>query len=163
VRAGVEGPPASGTRGRRRKWVALIALVVLLFLAVSTWLARFLSTENAEREDVVALLRAQAAGNAQGMLDRLHGCRVEPACLASVQRNASSERRAGAIQILALSSPTAYSLTAASGETRVAWRAGSGLPVVQCVLVVRRGNALTGLSVRLRRISSPIPNEADCP
>jgi hypothetical protein len=141
----------------------VIALGVLLFLAVSAWLARFLSTENAEREAVVALLRQQAAGNAQGMLSRLRGCRAQPACLATVQLNAQRERRPGAIQVLALSSPTAYSLTAASGETRVAWRAGVGLPVVQCVFVARRGNALTGLSVQLRRISAPIANEADCP
>ena len=143
--------------------MALIAAGLLLFVAISVWLARFLSTENDERDAIVSLLREQTAGNAEGMLDRLHGCRRDPACVATVRENARSEHRPGAVQILALSSPIAYTLTQASGETRVAWRAGSGMPVVQCVFVERQGNPLTGLSVVLRRIAAPIQTEADCP
>ena len=143
--------------------MAIIAGGVIVFLAISAWLARFLSTENAERNAVVGLLQSQAAGNAEGMLDRLRDCRTQSACVALVRRNAASERSTGSLQILALSSPTAYSLASASGETRVAWRAGAHGPVVQCVLVHRRGNALTGLTVELMRISAPIGNEADCP
>ena len=149
-------------RGRLRR-AAVIAAAAIVFLAASAWLARFLSAENAERDAVIALLRAQAAGDAQRMLSRLDGCRAIPTCVATVQRNAQAERRSGAVQILALSSPTAYSLTSGRGETRVAWRAGSSLPVVQCVLVERTGNPLTGLSIVLRRISAAIPNESDCP
>ena len=141
----------------------MIAAALIVFLAISAWLARFLSTENTERNAVVALLHAQAAGNAEGMLDRLHGCRASGSCVAIVRRNAASQRAPGSLQILALSSPTAYSLGDAKGETRVAWRAGSHGPVVQCVLVHRTGNALTGLTVELVRISAPIANEADCP
>jgi hypothetical protein len=136
---------------------------VVVFLAISAWLARFLSTENAEREAVVTLLRAQASGDVRSLLDQLHGCRGAPACVATAERNASAERRSGGVQILALSSPTAYSLADATGETRVAWRAGSSQPVVQCVLVHRHGNPLTGLSVTLLRLSLPIGGEADCP
>jgi hypothetical protein len=135
----------------------------VLFLALSAWLARFLSTENAERDALVTLLRAQAAGNAEAMLGQLQGCRSNPRCVASVRGQARAERKAGPLQILALSSPTAYALTDATGETRVAWRAGSSLPVVQCVLVRRHGNALTGLSVSLLRLSARIPGAADCP
>ncbi len=142
---------------------ALIAGGVIVFLAVSAWLARFLSNENAERNAVVALLRAQAAGNAERMLDRLQGCRAESSCVAIVRRNAASQRSPGSVQILALSSPTAYALGNTSGETRVAWRTASHGPVVQCVLVRRHGNALTGLAVELVRISAPIGDEADCP
>jgi hypothetical protein len=143
--------------------MTLIAAGVLVFLLASLWLARFLSNENTERDAVVSLLQAQAAGNAGAMLHRLEGCRTEPACVSIVERNAQSEHTAGALQILALRSPTAYSLTSAKGETRVAWRAGAGKPVVQCVVVERSGNGLTGLSIVLRRISAPIPGESDCP
>jgi hypothetical protein len=157
------GEERTTPRGRRRLLIGLIAGAVLIFLLVSLWLARFLSNENTERDTVVSLLRAQAAGDAAAMLERLEGCRKLPSCAAQVERNAQGERAAGGVQILALSSPTAYSLTSAKGETRVAWRAGSGKPVVQCVVVERSGNGLTGLSIVLRRISAPIPNESDCP
>jgi hypothetical protein len=166
VAEGPLAPREAGARpsARRRRLVrlAIIAGGLLAFAAVSAWLARFLSTENAERNGVYELLRRQAAGDAQGMLNRLDGCRTDPSCVATVEHDAQAERRPGAVQILALSSPTAYSLTAARGETRIAWRAGSGLPVVQCVRIDRRGNALTGLSIVMRRISAPIGNEADC-
>jgi hypothetical protein len=153
----------AGRRPRRLGRVTLIAAGVLIFVLASLWLARFLSNENTERDAVVSLLQAQAAGNAGAMLDRLEGCRKEPSCVSAVERNVRSEHTAGAVQILALNSPTAYSLTPTKGETRVAWRAGTGKPVVQCVVVERGGNAVTGLSVVLRRISVPIPSESDCP
>lgn len=158
---------ARGLGAHRRRTritrIALIALGVVVFLAISAWLARFLSTENAERDALVTLLRAEAAGDVQGVLAQLRGCRKEASCVATVRRDASAARRAGGVQILALSSPTAYSLANATGESRVAWRAGSSQPVVQCVLVHRHGNPLTGLSVTLLRLSAPIPGEADCP
>jgi len=134
----------------------------VLFVAISGVLARFLSTENAERDDVVALLQAQAAGNAEGMLDRLTGCGRSPACVARTRANAISLRRRGAVKILTLKSATAYSLTGASGKTRVAWTVLGRLPVVQCVQVQRRGNFVTGISVALVSIGAPISNEGDC-
>lgn len=156
-------PQPRGTALRRRRRVLVVGLALLIFLLASVWLARFLSNENSERDAVVSLLRAQVAGNADAMLDRLEGCRKDPACVSTVKRNASSERGSGGVQILALSSPTAYSLTPTKGETRIAWRAGAGKPVVQCVVVERTGNGLTGLAIELRSISAPIPSESDCP
>jgi hypothetical protein len=135
---------------------------VLLFLAISGLLAQFLSVENVERDDIVALLRAQAAGNLNGMTDRLDGCSTNPTCVAGLRANAAKLRRSGAVKILTLSSPTAYSLTGATGKTRVAWTVIGRLPVVQCVRVRRTGNALTGVSVALLGLSAPIENEADC-
>jgi hypothetical protein len=135
---------------------------VVLFVAISGVLARFLSTENAERDDVVALLKAQAAGNAEGMLDHTPGCRRSPACVARTRANAISLRRPGAVKILTLKSATAYSLTGASGKTRVAWTVLGRLPVVQCVQVRRRGNFVAGISVALVSIGAPISNEGDC-
>jgi hypothetical protein len=135
---------------------------VALFLAISALLARFLSTENAERDDVLAVLQAQARGDAGGVLARLSGCRQSPACAATVRASAQRLRRPGAVKILSLKSATAYSLTGALGKTRVAWTVIGRLPVVQCVWVRRSGNPFQGVKVTLLSLSAPIPNEADC-
>ncbi len=146
------------------KGVLLVSLGVVLFLAISAVLARFLSVENAERDADLALIQAEARGDATGMLDRLQGCRASPACVASVRANAASSRtrRSGAVKILLLQSATAYSLTGASGRTRLAWTVIGRLPVVQCIGVRRTGNFLTGIKIALVSLSAPIPNEADC-
>lgn len=135
---------------------------LILFVAISAALARFLSVENVERDDEAALIEAQVRGDVQGMLGRLNGCREEPACVAGVRANASKLHRAGTAKILSLKSSTSYSLTGASGTTRLAWTVIGRLPVVQCVKVRRSGNALTGIKVALLSLSAPIPNEADC-
>jgi hypothetical protein len=144
--------------------IALIALGVLVFLAISGLLTRFLSIENLEREDDLALIKAQAAGDAKGMLAQLHGCRQSPTCVASVKVNLNNPRlhRAGEVKILQLESPTSYSLFGATGKTRLAWTVIGKLPVVQCVQVKRTGNFLTGISVRLVGLSAPIIGDAGC-
>jgi hypothetical protein len=154
--------PNRWTRVPRGRRLALIALGLLLFLAISGLLARFLSTENVEREDLVSVLQAQAAGDEQGMLAHLSGCRTSPACVATVKANALALRRPGSVKILSLTSHTAYSLTGATGPTRVAWTVIGRLPTVQCAKVKRTGNALTGVSVALVSLSAAIPNEGDC-
>lgn len=131
-------------------------------MAISAALARFLSVENVERDDEAALIEAEVHGNAQGMLDKLSGCREQPACVASVRANARKLRRPGTAKILSLKSTTSYSLAGASGTTRLAWTVIGRLPVVQCVKVRRSGNALTGIEVALLSLSAPIANEADC-
>jgi hypothetical protein len=135
---------------------------VVLFLAISGLLARFLSTEGVERDDVLTILRAQAVGDVPGMLDRQAGCRQRPSCVATTRANATKLRTQGAVKILTLSSATAYALTSATGKTRVAWTVIGKLPVVQCVQVRRTGDFLTGMTVTLVSIGAPIPNEADC-
>jgi hypothetical protein len=139
-----------------------ILLALSLFLAVSVLLARWLSVENAERDEVLAVLVAQAQGDAQGMLRKLGGCAAEPPCAAAVHLDAARLRRSGSVKILSLKSSTAYSLGGAVGKTRVAWTVIGRLPVVQCVRVKRTGNALSGISVQLESIGPPIPGEADC-
>jgi hypothetical protein len=155
-------PPAARARGPRRRRAAAIATAILLFLGVSALLARFLSTENAERSAESALLGAQVRGDANGMLARLHGCRERAACVATVRANAVGLRRTGAVKILSLKSATAYSLSGATGTTRVAWTVIGRLPVVQCVKVRRTGSFLSGIRVTLLSISAPIAGEADC-
>jgi hypothetical protein len=136
----------------------------VLFLAVSVLLARFLSTENTERNDEAALIQAEARGDVEGMLAALSGCRETPSCVALVRANASNPRlrRAGAVKILSLKSSTAYALSSTSGKSRVAWTVIGKLPVVQCVEVRRTGNFLKGITISLLSLSAPIPNEADC-
>jgi hypothetical protein len=84
--------------------------------------------------------------------------------VAAVRANAGNPRllRRGAVKILQLESHTSYSLTGATGESRVAWTVIGKLPVVQCVKVQRTGNPLSGIHVRLLAISGPIENEGAC-
>ncbi len=143
---------------------ALLAAGVIVVLVVGSVLARFLSAENAERADELALIQAEARGDATGMLARLSGCRASPACVAAVKANVSNPRlrRAGAVKILQLESKTAYSLFGATGKTRLAWTVIGELPVVQCVEVRRTGNFLKGIDVTLLSLSVPIANEGTC-
>jgi hypothetical protein len=96
------------------------------------------------------------------MLDELTGCRESAACLATVRSNAARLRRPGAVKILSLKSSTNHSLTGSTGQTRLAWTVIGRLPVVQCVLVRRTGNFLTGITVSLLSLGAPIANTADC-
>ncbi len=137
-------------------------LGVLLFLAISGVLARFLGTENVERDDELALIEAQARGDVNGVVRRLDGCLTNPDCVARARANAISLHRAGAVKILSLNSSTAYSLTGSTGKTRLAWTVIGRLPVVQCVMVRRSGSILQGITVTLLSLSAPIPNEGDC-
>jgi hypothetical protein len=142
--------------------IALIALGLVLFLAISGLLARFFATENVERDDILAVLRAEVVGNERGMLSRLSGCLAKPECVAAVKADAASLHRNGSVKILDLTSATDHSLTGATGPTRVAWTVIGHLPTVQCVTVKRTGNFLTGISVALLSIGRPINSEADC-
>ena len=142
----------------------LIVVAVVVFLAVSLELARFLTAAGAEREDVFALLTAQARGDRAGMLARLPGCAADPRCAAEVAANARRLRRDGRPKILSLQSGTAYAIGRTTKPTRVAWAIveRNGPAVVQCVLVQREWSLLSGASVTLRRLGAPIDPEAPC-
>lgn len=145
----------------RRRLVTLIAVGAIVFLAISFLLARYLSTENRERDAVYALLRDQARGDARAMLERLDGC--DARCRANVEANARRLKRAGEVKILAYSSSTSYALGHAEGPTRVAWTiVNRQLPVVQCVQVERTGNVLAGATINLLRLSVPIDRQGTC-
>lgn len=146
----------------RRRLIVGGSIVLVLFLAFCVLLARYLATENVERADVLRLLRAEAAGDANRMIAQLSGCRVHAGCVAQAERNARKLRRKGTVKILTFSSQTAYALAGATGTTRVAWTVIGQLPTVQCVSVTRSGNFLSGLSVTLTALSAKIPGEADC-
>jgi hypothetical protein len=144
-----------------RRTKLLIVVGVVAFLAISLVLARYLTTENRERDAVYSLLKDQARGDARAMLARLDGC--DARCRAAVQSDARRLKRPGEVKILAYDSSTSYALGGASGPTRVAWTIiNRQLPVVQCVEVVRGGNVLTGATISLRRLSVPIDRQGTC-
>jgi hypothetical protein len=146
---------------RRPRVIALIAVGAIVFVAISLLLARYLSTENRERDAVYALLKEQARGDARAMLNRLTAC--DARCRANVAYDARRLKRAGEVKILAYSSSTSYALGHAEGPTRVAWTiVDRQLPVVQCVQVERTGNVLTGATINLRRLSVPIDRQGTC-
>jgi hypothetical protein len=145
----------------RRRVLAIAVPGVIVFLAISLLLARYLTTESRERDAVYALLQDQVRGDAKDMLARLTAC--DARCRAGVQNNARRLKRAGEVKILAYQSSTSYSLGSAEGPTRVAWTIiNRQLPVVQCVEVQRTGNVLTGRGINLRRLSVPISNTGTC-
>ena len=145
-----------------RRRLPLIVAAVVVFLAISFELARWLSTESTERDKVHKLLEAEARGDAPGMLAQLHGCGTA-ACRTTAERAARALKRRGAVKIVNYESGTSYALGSATGATRVAWTSlEQGLVVVQCVTVRRGGSALAGRSVTLLRISAPIDRQGSC-
>ncbi len=147
------------SRGSR---IALISVAVVVFLAISGVLARFFSAENVEHDHEVALLQAEARGDARGMFAQLTGCRASATCVATVRADAAALRRPGPVEVLSTQSTTNHSLTGSVGETRVAWKVSGRYPVVQCVRVRRSGNFLTGISVALLRVSPRLGDTSDC-
>ena len=141
----------------------LIVLGVVVFLAISFELARFLTAENAERAAILTLVRDAAGGDAPGVAARLHGCTA--ACAREVAATVRRVRRPGTVEILRFDSSRGFGLGTRTGPSRVAWAADAtagGAAVVQCV-TVRRGWSFTrGASVTLLRLSAPLPPEKGC-
>jgi hypothetical protein len=147
----------------RRRPALLIAVCfgAFVFLGLSFLLARGLTGAGTERSEVLDVLEAQAAGDAGAVLAQLPACRAEPACVQVTRARVAKLRRPGKVQILNYRPSTRLSLTRRTGTGRVAWRAGEGLPVVQCVRVRREG-PLTGGGVELLALSDPIGLESAC-
>ena len=147
---------------RRARVLIPVLFGLFFFIGLSVLLARGLTSSGTEREDVLELVRAEARGDADAVLARLPACRREPACAQATRERVADLRRSGRVQILTYTPSTRLALTRKVGTGRVAWRAGGGLPVVQCVRVRREG-PLSGAGVELLSISAPIGNEASCP
>jgi hypothetical protein len=139
-----------------------IGFVVFVFVGLSLLLARGLTGAGTERSQVLELLRAQAAGDLDGVLDRLPECRAEPACVQVMRERVERLERPGRVEILRYTPSVQVALTRSTGTARVVWRTGASLPVVQCVRARREG-PLTGAGVELLALSAPIANEASCP
>lgn len=148
---------------RRRVTLVALALGIMVFLLISAVLARAFSVEGAERSAITLLVKDEAAGNQAAMVASIKGCASSAACRTRVTQDATALRRSGSVSILQLLPSAGFSLTSTVGTARVAWTAGSSLPIVQCVRVRRAGNVLTGLQVELLKLSRRISSGSDCP
>jgi hypothetical protein len=141
----------------------LVALGALVFLVISALLARAFSANGAEQSAITDLVKAEAAGNEAGMVARIHGCAQSASCRARAAQDASSLKRSGAVSIINLQPSTSFSIAGNTGTARVAWRAGSSLPIVQCVRVRRSGDVISGLHIQLLELSTRIKSTHQCP
>jgi hypothetical protein len=148
-------------RSRRTAVLIVAAFGLFVFVGISFLLARGLSGSSTERGKVLDVLEAQAEGAADAVLAQLPACRAEPACVRVTRARVARLERPGEVEILNYEPSTRLSLTRRTGNGRVAWRAGRGLPVVQCVRV-RRDGPLTGGGVTLLALSDPIGLESGC-
>jgi hypothetical protein len=140
---------------------AAIAAAILVFLAVSALVARWLAADTTERNKVQKLLEAQARGDAGAMAVQLGRC--DPACRGGLEGLARRIGRSGAsVDIVRYDSKTSHALGAATAPTRVVWKTQTSLPTVQCVVVQRTGTVLSGPRVTLLRLSAPIGRESAC-
>jgi hypothetical protein len=147
---------------RRTRILIAVGFAVFVFAGISVLLARGLAGSGAERARVLDVLRRQAAGDAAGVLADMPACRAEPACALATRDRVRKLARRGRVEILTYSPSATLALTRRVGTGRVAWRAGTALPVVQCVRVRREG-PLSGGDVELLSLSGPIGGHASCP
>jgi hypothetical protein len=147
---------------RRVTLITAIAFGTFVFLGISFLLARALTGSGAERTRVLDVVRAQARGDADAVLEQLPACAAEPACVRVTRERVAELKRPGEVEILTYRPSVRVTMTRRSGTGRVAWRAGGSQPVVQCVKARREG-PLTGGGVELLSISKPIGLEASCP
>jgi hypothetical protein len=146
---------------RRVTLVTAIVFGTFVFLGISFLLARALTGPGVERARVLDVVRAEARGDAAAVLKRLPACAAEPACVRVTRERVAQLQRPGDVEILTYRPSMRITMTRATGTGRVAWRAGTSEPVVQCVQARREG-PLTGGGVQLLAISKPIAGEASC-
>jgi hypothetical protein len=145
---------------RRRRLLTIAVPIVVVFLVVSFFTARFLTTEGRERDALLALVEHEARGDTPGVLTRLRSC--DATCTAKVRAFVPRVSGVGAVKIARLDSGTAYSFGRSEGWSRIVWVRGvDGRPVVQCVRVLRKGSPLTDRSVSLLRVTAPLADNED--
>jgi hypothetical protein len=147
----------------RRAYILAIAAAIILFLLVSALLARVLSANSAEQSAITSLVKDEARGDANAVLDDIAECRTSPACRTRAAENATALKHSGAVSIIQIQPSTSFSIAGTLGTARVAWNVGGSLPIVQCVRVHRTGNAISGLKVDLLEVSRRIKSDTACP
>ncbi len=136
--------------------------MLFFFIGISAMLARALAATGTERSRVLAVAQAQARGDTDAVLRATPACARQPACVAATTAFVQRLRKPGEVEILQYQPSVQLPLTNTIGTGRVAWRAGTSDPVVQCVRV-RRDGPLSGANVELLSVSPPIGNEESCP
>lgn len=140
-----------------------IVVGIIVFLAISALLARIFSANGAEQGAITALITAEARGDERAAINLVYRCNTSSSCRERMAQNVAALRHPGSITIVQLSPSTSFSIATHVGIARVAWEAGSSLPRVQCLVVRRAGNALTGLRVELLHVSLRIASDSSCP
>ena len=147
----------------RRAYLIAIAAALIVFLVISALLARVFSANAAEQSAITALVKAEARGDASAIMAEVASCSATPSCRARARENAAALRHPGKVSIIQIQASTSFSIADTLGTARVAWNVGGSLPIVQCVRVRRRGNAISGLHVELTEVSRRIKSDAPCP
>jgi hypothetical protein len=148
---------------RRRRTILLIALGVIAFVVISALLTRALTVGGSEDTAITDLVTAEARGSASQIAASISGCAANPACRARAQENAAQLQRPGKVSIIQIQPSAGFSLGSTLGTARVAWLAGSSLPIVQCVRVAHAGNVLSGFEIQLLALSRRIKSDRACP
>ena len=142
---------------------ALVGCALVAFAVVSAGLARVLAAASAERHAVVEIVKAQAGGDGPAVVARIEGCAGRPACRSAVMANVARLHAPGEVRVLRLDPPPALAVATRVATARIAWRAGTELPVVQCVTLRRRGDVVRGFRVAILAFGPPIGRERSCP
>lgn len=141
-----------------------ITLGILVFLGISTLLARAFGADGAEHSAISALVQAEGRGDSAAVVAQLLGCAGQASCRARVQTLSATLRRVGKVEVLKLDPSTSFSLGGSTGIARVAWNtARQPRPVVQCLQVRRAGNVLRGLHIELLKLTGAIKSDSECP
>jgi hypothetical protein len=139
-----------------------IGFGIFLFLGISFLLARALVGAGNERAQVLDVLRAEAAGDADAVLKLMPRCARNPTCASVTRERTGRLARPGKVEILNYQPSTQAAFVNQTGTARVAWRTqDKRFPVVQCVVISREG-PLTGGGVEIYSISNPVGLEAGC-
>ena len=147
---------------QRRTKITVIVFGTFLFLGISLLLAKALVGTGGERSAVLEILRAEAAGDADEVLERMPRCARNPTCASVTRERTAKLRRPGKVEILNYTPSTQAAFVNVTGTGRVAWRTQEKrFPVVQCVVIKREG-PLTGGRVEVVSISNPVGLEANC-
>ncbi|MEI6447466.1 MAG: hypothetical protein WCO96_06245 [Actinomycetes bacterium] len=144
--------------------ITILLVIGVAFLAASLGLARVLAASGAERTLLEGLIADQGAGRSAEVTALLPDCAPGSAC--ATRTNAMIDRNSeagGKVKILQIDGGAPLSAGSADGVARLAWKVGSGLPVVQCAVVRRQGSVTSGFEVDLLVLSKPIEAEGACP
>lgn len=111
---------------------------------------------------MLVLARAEARGDERGVLRSVSRCGPGSPCRERLPRILARVRHSGEVKILRYDGPGGVALAGRNGTARLAWKAGSALPVVQCFRVRTEGGVVQGYSIRVDSIDDPIKPEASC-
>jgi hypothetical protein len=142
--------------------IALITLAVVAFGVISVLVGRLLGASTAARDDVTEIIKLQARGDGIGVVKRIDGCSVDPACPARIAAQVRRLRTRGRVRIVRIDDVANLALGSRTDTARVVWKAGNRLPTVQCVRVRRAGNPIKGYDIDVLSLGPPIGREASC-